>query len=96
VLSTDGRQELQNEFGGLSFAGTGFSRDNDSLVALITLHEVIRVVGDGEDVWRELTQLALLVLFDVLAIVNVEELIRVDSDKDGASISLNKMISFQG
>ena len=61
------------------------SPNDDTLITLSALHEVVRIVGDGKDVRRQLADLLVLVAFDVLLTVDGEDLVRVDGHQDAAS-----------
>ena len=56
---------------------TGLSTNNATLVALVTAHEVVRIVSNGENVRWKLANLHILVLLDVTTVVNIQKLIWV-------------------
>ena len=62
--------------------------DDDTLVALTALHEVVSIVGNGEDVRRQIADLLVLVPSNVLLVVDVVRLVRVDGHEDTASVGL--------
>ena len=88
VLARHGRQELQDQLRRLCLSGPRFTGDDDSLVTLVTAHEVVCVVRDGEDVRGQVADLRVLVHFDVLAVVAVQQLVGVDGDKNRARVCL--------
>ena len=51
--------------------------------------DLIRGVGDRKNVWRKITQSAILVQLNILRIVNGIEFERVNGDENGAHISVN-------
>ncbi len=88
MLSTHGSQEREDEFSGFCLPGSTLSTDDHTLVPLTTLHEVVGIVSNGEDVWRLLPQFFILVSVDVSLVVDGEQLIRVDGHQDGAGVRL--------
>ena len=66
----------------------GLSPDHTALIALVTAHKVVCVVGNGEDVGWELADLHVLVLLDVAAVVNVKKLVRVHGNENRAGVRL--------
>ncbi len=52
------------------------------LIQLRPLHESVAVVADGEDVWRQLADLLLLVELDLLGRVDGQDLIWVHRDQN--------------
>lgn len=62
--------------------------DDDALVVLVSLHIVVAVVGDGEDVRRHLTDPLVLVGLDLLGTVDWQHLIGVDGHQDGPRVCL--------
>ena len=88
VLAAYGGEELEDEFGALRFAGARLAGDYDALVVLVAQHVVVGVVADGEDVGRQLADLLVAVLFDLLGCVDGEDLVGVHSDQDGSRVCL--------
>lgn len=62
--------------------------DDDALVVLVSLHIVVAVVGDGEDVRRHLTNPLVLVGMYLLGTVDWQHLIGVDGHQDGPRVCL--------
>lgn len=62
--------------------------DDDALVVLVSLHIVVAVVGDGENVRRHLTDPLVLVGLDLLGTVDWQHLIGVDGHQDGPRVCL--------
>ncbi len=58
------------------------------LIQLRPLHESVAVVADGEDVWRQLADLLLLVELDLLGRVDGQDLIWVHRDQNWARVCL--------
>ncbi len=88
MLAADRREKLQNELGGFGLPSATLARDDDGLVVLVATHEVVRIIRNGEDVWGQLAKLAILVLFHCLAVVDIENLVWIDCDKNRARIRL--------
>ena len=82
VLTTDGGQMLQDQRGRLGLAGSRLVGDDAALAALVMTHDAARVVGNGDDVQRQLADRHAHVLLDVAAIVDVQQLVRVDGSED--------------
>ena len=47
-----------------------YEPDNDALILAVSLHLGVAIVSDSEDVRRQFTDLALVVQFDLLTVVN--------------------------
>ena len=62
--------------------------DDDALVLLSAYHAVVRVVGDGEDVWGQLADAFVPILVDLFHVVNRQNLVGVDGYQDGTSVGL--------
>ena len=69
--------------------GAAFTADDDALRFPVPQHGVVRGVGHGENVRRQLAQSPILVEFDIFRVVNRVELERVDGDQDGADVCVN-------
>ena len=52
ALLTERRQLTQQQVRALCLARPALAADHNALVLLGTQHQVVRAVGDGEDVWR--------------------------------------------
>lgn len=89
VLARDGSQKLQDQLGGLGLAGARFAGDDAALVASVAAHGAVSCVCHGENVRRQRANGLVLVHFHVLAVVNVEHLVRVDCDQNGARVGLS-------
>ena len=65
-------------------------RDDNTLVTLLPTHEVISVVCNGEDVWRLFSNSFSGVLHDLFLIIDRQQLVRIDSHKDGPCVCLKE------
>ena len=83
MFAADGGQVLEDQLGALRLPGPGLAADDDALVLPGPLHQGVAVVPDSEDVRRELSDLSLPVELDLLAGVDWEDLVGIDSNKDG-------------
>ena len=90
VLAADGRQELEYELGALGLAGARLARDDHALVVLVAAHVVVGVVADGEYVRRQLADLLVAILLDLLARVDRQDLIRIHCHQYGARVCLRE------
>lgn len=64
--------------------------DDAALVLVVALHVEVAVVGDGEYVWRQLSNLLVGVEADLVSGVNGEQLVGIDRHQDGACVCLWK------
>lgn len=55
---------------------------------LISLHAAVGVVGDGKDVWGQLSNLLVSVLLDLLGGVDGKDFVGVHCHQDGSSVRL--------
>ena len=90
VLPAARGQELQNQFRRFGLAAAALAADDDALIVLVPLHTPVGIVADGEDVRREFADLLVRVLPDVIAIVDVEQLVGIDSDQNRARERLRR------
>ena len=93
VLPAGRCQELQNQLGRFSLATAALATDDDALIVLVALHAPVGIVADGEDVRREFADLLVRVPTDVISIVDVEQLVRIDGDEDRAREGLKRRAS---
>ena len=88
MLSTNGGKELKNQFSGFGFSGSTLPADDATLVPLSSLHEVVCIVSDGKDVRRSFADLLVFIAVDVLLIIDGQQLVRIDSHKNGTRVGL--------
>jgi len=84
VLTTDGRQKLQDQLGRFGLPCPALPTDDHALVPLSPLHEVVGIVCNGKDVWGLLPNLFVFVAVDVGLVVDGKELVWVDCHQNGA------------
>lgn len=64
--------------------------DDAALVLVVALHVEVTVVGDGEDVWRHLSDLLVGVQADLVGRVDGQQLVGIDGHQDGTSVRLSR------
>lgn len=72
----------QEEEEGVRVQLTRLATDHDALILLKATHMTVAVVSDRKNVWRQLSNLPLLVHLDLIGRVDGEDLVRVDCDQD--------------
>lgn len=87
-----GREELQDELGGLSLTGSRLSGHEDGLVDAVLHHGVVRGLGDGKDVRGEDTNALSLVVLDPRLAVDGQALEGVDGHKNGTRVGLHRFV----
>lgn len=80
MLSARSRQELQRQLGRLGLAAATLTTDNNTLIMLVALHAPESIVTDGEDVRWQFADFLVRVLPDVINVVDVQQLVRIDRD----------------
>ena len=63
-------------------------RDNDTLVSLLSDHEMVGIVCYGKDVGWFFSYPLVGISSDVLFIVDRKDFVRIDSNQDGSSVGL--------
>ena len=79
---------LHYPLGSLGLAGTGFTRDDNTLVVPICLHVIVSRLGDGENVRGHLEAVLALVGLEDLVGVDAEVAKGVDGDQDMADVGV--------
>lgn len=64
--------------------------DNTALVPLVPLHVEVAVVGNGKDMWWQLTHVAVVVQLHLLQGIEGQHLEWIHSHQDGACVRLQK------
>ena len=68
------------------------SPNDDALISSAAFHEIVGVVGNGENVRRFFADFFVLIAKDVLLAVNVVELIRIDGNENGTGVRLEERL----
>lgn len=82
-------QTVNQEVGTLGLAWATFPRNDDALVDPLPEHGVVGHICDSKNMRLQFAQLVLLVHFDILGVVDGQELKGVDSDEDAACIGVD-------
>lgn len=67
-----------------------FLPDDTTLVTVVPLHVEVTVVSDGKNMRRQFTNLLIGVLSNLVCCVDRQQLVRVHSHQDGASVRLQR------
>lgn len=67
-----------------------FLPDDTTLVTVVPLHVEVTVVSDGKNMRRQFTNLLIGVLSNLVRCVDRQQLVRVHSHQDGASVRLQR------
>ena len=71
-----------------SMGTAGSLPDNNTLVLFVSLHVIVRIVSDGENVWRQFTDLLFFVQLNLFSSVDRQNLVRIDCHKNRTSVRL--------
>mmetsp|Transcript_21248 Transcript_21248/g.82449 ORF Transcript_21248/g.82449 Transcript_21248/m.82449 type:complete len:356 (-) Transcript_21248:194-1261(-) len=88
-----GREELQDQLGGLSLSSSRLSTDQHGLVQLVLDHSIVGGLGDGEDMGRDLAEAGALVRAHMLARVDGQALIGVDGHENSARVGVDEVLN---
>lgn len=65
-----------------------FLPDDTALVTVVPLHVEVTIVSDGKNMGRQFTNFLISVVSNLVSCVNGQQLVRVNSHQDRASVCL--------